>query len=161
MFRIHFYSHTCAPLILICQFSKLKIHLILMNFLQNIQYTSIKEGEIAFISNACYLPCVSFHIPVHALGNTFTLMACIYMIKFHCFSPNLITENWELKLPYWFYLFSVYLICEFSMANPNHKELEHERQSRSSRKGYNCKYGWLYFMKEAQVLDLGDKKRKS
>lgn len=47
------------------------------------------------------------------------------------------------------------------MANSNHKEHEHERQSRSSQKGYNCKYGWLYFMKEGQVLDLRDKKGKS
>lgn len=47
------------------------------------------------------------------------------------------------------------------MANSNHKEYEHERQSRSNWKGYNCKYGWQYFMKEAQVLDLGDEKRMS
>lgn len=109
---------------------------------------------------ACYLPCVSFHIPVHALGNHSTLMACIYTIKVHCFSPNLITGNWKLIL-FSLLIFFFSLMCEFSMTHSNHKENEHERQSSWSGKDYNSKYEWLPFMKEAQVLDLRAKRKKS
>lgn len=111
--------------------------------------------------DVCYLPCVSFHVPLHAIRNLSTLLAQTYIIEVYSFTPNPITENGKLTLlSLLILLFSVYLMCVFPITHSNYNQNEYGRQSSSNGKNCNWKPEGLSFMKEAQVVNLIAKKRK-